>query len=174
MHTLAERNILLREQVPMPSGLNLAREAFREGWDLMPRANADGLARKMRVHGWSLQKIGEGVLRSGVGATTKEAVASALKLSLRHIGELFSAVEVTRIELTQYPWFYLARVSVNPYLIEQCAILPVADYASPRSLTEQPRRAMRKSPVRVPYFASAIPQLKEILIASRVSVAKHL
>lgn len=173
MRTIAERNMLLREQVTMPLGLNLAREAFREGWGFMPRASAEGLARKMRLYGWSCQKIADAVLKSGVGATSKEAVASALKLALRHISEHSNAVEVARIELTQYPWFFLARVSVYPYVIEQCAIVPVTDYASSRLFPGQPRRAMRKSTVHLPLFACALPQLKDMLIASRIPLAKQ-
>jgi len=174
MRAISERNMLLRERVAVPLGLNVMREELHDDWGLVPNVNARRLTKKIQPHGWSCPKVANEVLRSGVGATSKEAVASALKLALRDIGEGFNAVEVAHIELTHYPWFYLARVSIYPYVIGQHAILPAADDAPPRSIARQPRRAMRKSSVPLPLFACAMPQLKQVLISSRAMVAKQL
>jgi hypothetical protein len=173
MRTISERNMLLRERVAMPLGLNLARKEFRDDWGFVPRVNADRLTRKISPIGWKCLKATDEVLKSGVGATSKEAVASALKLALRHIGEDSNAAEVTDIELTQYPWFYLARIRVSPYIIERCAILPPVNDAPHRSVTAQPRRSQRKASPKLPLFARAMPELKKMLIASRGLVAKQ-
>jgi hypothetical protein len=174
MRAIAERNMLLRERVAVPLGLSLVREEFRDDWGFVPKVNADRLTRKIHPHGWRCLKVAGEVLRSGVGATSKEAVASALKLALRNIGEDSNAVEVAHIELTQYPWFFLARVSISPYVIEPGNPTPAADDTPLRLISGLPRRPMRKSTRQLPRFACAMPQLKQMLISSRTMVAKQL
>ncbi len=66
-----------------------------------------------------------------MGDTSQEAINGALKLALRHVSERFNAAEVERIELTQYPWFFLARVRVYPYRIQQHAVLAEVEEAEP-------------------------------------------
>ena len=127
MRKIAETNILLRARVELPSGLTLATEEFREGWDLVQTGKATGLRKKIQTLGWNFIKAGDGSLRSGVGDTSQEAIASALKLVLRRVSNDFNAVEVGHIQLTEYPWFFLARVWVNPYRIQAGMNLPVAN-----------------------------------------------
>ncbi len=119
MHMIAELSLLLRERVELPAGLTVATEEFREGWSFARTANAKRLEKKIHTLGWNFIKMPDGSLRSGVGDTSQEAIASALKLALRRIGKHFNAAEVEHIELTQYPWFFLARVTVHPYRIQQ-------------------------------------------------------
>ena len=68
--------------------------------------------------------------RSGVGQTSQEAIAGALKLALRRVSERFNAAEVESIELKKYPWFVLAKVKVYPYQIQQGAVLSVFNDAT--------------------------------------------
>ena len=75
--------------------------------------------------------ISEELLKSGVGRTSQEAIANALKLALRRVNERFSAAEVEHIELKKYPWFFLASVRTYPYQIQQSAVLSVSDEAVP-------------------------------------------
>ena len=165
MRTIAERNMLLRARTKLPDGLKLSTEEFREGWELVRTLDARRLEKQIALCGWNIIRISEESLRSGVGETSKEAVANALKLSLRRISEHFNAVEVEHIELTQYPWFFLARVKVVPFLIKQGAVLPVPD--EPASVVPRQRRLPVYAEVLYPQFGSVIPQLKELLISSR-------
>ena len=121
MRNIAKRNVLLREQTELPDGLKLATDEFNEGWNIVRSGDVPRLKEKIQARGWNFIRVADGSLRSGVGDTSQKAIASALKLALRHVSEQFSAVEVERIELTQYPWFYLARVRVYPYRIQQDA-----------------------------------------------------
>ena len=136
MRTIAEQNVLLRVRVELPVGLKLATHEFREGWNFVT-GDASRLEKKIRTRGWNFIKIADGTLKNGVGETSQEAIAGALKLALRQMSAHFNAVEVERIELTQYPWFYLAKVRIYPYRIQQDAILPVSD---------EPRRFSGRSP----------------------------
>jgi len=167
MRTIAERNMLLRARTKLPDGLKLSTEEFREGWELVRTLDARRLEKQIALCGWNIIRISEESLRSGVGETSKEAVANELKLSLRRISEHFNAVEVEHIELTQYPWFFLARVKVVPFLIQQGAVLPVPDETLPASVVPRQRRLPVYAEVLYPQFGSVIPQLKELLISSR-------
>ena len=173
MCTIAESNVLLRAKAELPDGFKLATEEFREGWNRMRSGDARRLEKKIQTRGWNFIKFAGGALRSGVGETSQEAIASALKLALRHVATHFNAVEVERIELTQYPWFFLARVRVYPYRIQQGAELPV-----PQEVKAEPMVMRRKQPSRgsaelFPEFGSAMPLLKEMLISSRNSETRE-
>ncbi len=126
MPIISERNVLLRARVEVPAGLKLMTKEFREGWTFVA-GDSSQVAKKIRTGGWSFVKIADPSLRSGVGETSQEAIAGALALALRRISEHFNAVEVEHIELTQYPWFCLARIRIYSYRIQQRAVtsLPV-------------------------------------------------
>ena len=167
MHNIAELKMLLRARVELPVGLKLATDEFGEGWNFVRRENARRLEKKIQTRGWNFIKIADGLLRSGVGERSQEAIASALKLALRQVSEHFNAVEVEHIELTQYPWFFLARVSVYPYRIQQDAVLAVMEETVPMAITHRQRRLSPQAAELFPRFGSAMPLLKEMLVSSR-------
>jgi len=160
MRMIAELNVLLRVKAELPSGFKLATDSFHEGWNFMRTGDARRLKRKIQTRGWNFIKTGDGSLRSGVGDTSQEAIASALKLALRRVGESFNAAEVEHIELTQYPWFFLARVRVYPYRIQQDAQMAVVDEAATMAVTQPEAEPISQ-------FGSAMPVLKEMLISNR-------
>ena len=167
MHTIAAMNLLLRERAELPEGFNLPTEEFHEGWNFSRSAGAGRLKRRLLSRGWNFIKIDGGAQRSGVGDTAQEAIASALKLALRHICEHFNAVEVEHIELTQYPWFFLARVKINPYCIQQSAMLPWPDHLEPASHKPGWKRLQLHPSVLCPHSCSTTPLIREMLISSR-------
>jgi hypothetical protein len=169
MHTIAELNILLRARTELPDGLKLATDEFREGWEFVRTFDARRLEKQIVLRGWNFIRIAEESLRSGVGETSQEAIASALKLALRRISTHFNAVEVEHIELTQYPWFFLARVRVYPFRIQQGAVLPVSDKAETYPISHRQRRLPVHAEVLYPHFESCIPQLKQMLVISRTA-----
>lgn len=124
MRTIAATDLFVRARMELPAGLELATDQFREGWKSIQPEDAGRLKREMRTSGWSFIKTGNGILGSGLGDTSQEAIAGALKLALRTISQHFPAVEVGDIRLTRYPWFCLASVIVYPYWIQQS---PAAD-----------------------------------------------
>ena len=166
MRTIAELNLLLRVRIELPEGLRLATDEFREGWSFSRSVDALHLEERILRRGWNFIKIGDGSRRSGIGETSQEAIASALKLELRGISEHFNAVEVTNIDLTQYPWFFLARINVYTYRIQKGAFLPLADHAELIPIAPQRTRSPRQSAMFYPHLA-AMPALKEMLISSR-------
>jgi hypothetical protein len=169
MRKIAELNMLLRVPARLPEGLKLATEEFREGWSFSRSLDARRLERKILSHGWNFIRIVDGSLRSGVGETSQEAIASALKLALRRVSPHFNVAEVDYIQLTRYPWFFLARVRVLPYLIQQGTGLPVSDDLAPAAITPRQKWMELESTELFPQFACAMPQLKQMLISSAAS-----
>ncbi len=167
MRTIAELNMLLREQVELPTGLKLTTEEFRDGWNFVKKADARRLKKKIQTQGWNFIRIANESLRSGVGDTSQQAIAGALKLALRQMSNRFNAVEVNHIELTRYPWFFLARVRVNPYRIQQEAELAVTDGDLPCPSPSPSRRLKERTGNLIPNFGSAMPLLKEMLASPR-------
>ena len=171
MCTIVESNVLLRAQSELPAGFKMATDEFREGWSRIRAGGKQRLEKKVQTKGWNFIRIADGALRSGVGETSQEAIASALKLALRRVGAHSNAVEVERIELTRYPWFFLARVSVNPYRIQQGETLPVSD-EPPTPIVERKRRSPSQAEGLFPQFGAAMPMLREMLLASPSSEAE--
>jgi hypothetical protein len=169
MRTIAELNLLLRAETELPDGMKLATDEFHEGWNFVRTGNAPRLKEKIQARGWNFIRVADGSLRSGVGDTSQQAIADALRLALRHVSEHFNAAEVEHIELTQYPWFFLARVRVYPYRIQQDAVLTVAEEAEPM---EVPERLGLQPAEMLSQFGSAMPLLKEMLVASHNSEAR--
>jgi len=171
MQAIAELNMLLRAGTELPGGLKLATDEFCEGWEFVRTFDARRLEKQIVLRGWNFIRIAEDSLRSGVGETSQEAIASALKLALRRVSTHFNAAEVEHIELTQYPWFFLARVRVFPFRIQQGAVLPVSDKAEVFPVSRRQRRLPVHAEVLYPDFGCGMPQLKEMLISSRTTQA---
>jgi len=173
MRTIAESTLLLRAMIELPDGLGLTTDEFHEGWELARTFDARRLEKQIVLRGWNFIRIADESLRSGVGETSQEAIAGALKLALRRISAHFNAAEVEHIELTQYPWFFLARVRVSPFRIQQGAVIPVSDSAEVTPVSHRQRRLPVQAEVLYPQFASVIPQLKEMLVLSRTAQVRQ-
>jgi hypothetical protein len=167
MRNIAAPNLMLRAQVELPDGFRLATEEFREGWNFSRSIDAFRLEKKILNYGWNFIRIGDGPRSYGVGDTAQEAIGNALLHALRHISENFNAVEVEHIEQTQYPWFFLARVGICPYRIQQVAALPAPDRAGWRAAAPGRTQLPRHSGALYPHSNSTMPMLNEMLIISR-------
>ena len=169
MRAISQSNMLLRARTELPDGLRIATDEFRDGWNFVQAVNARRLEEQIIERGWNCFKISQSSPKCGVGDTSQQAIARALKLALQKVSEHFNAAEIEHIELTQYPWVFLARVSVSPFRIQHDAILPVLDESAPSAVAPRQRRLPLDSAALYPDFASAMPMLKEMLISSRVS-----
>jgi hypothetical protein len=167
MRDIAELNMLLRGRIALPNGIKLTTDEFLEGWHFVRSVDARHLETKIQTRGWNFIRIADAPLRSGVGDTSQEAIASALKLTLRHVSRHFNAAEVDHIELTQYPWFFLARVRVNSFQIQQSAVLHAPDQSVPLSVAPRHKLLSHNAPALYPDFGSAMPQLKQMLVSTR-------
>lgn len=172
MQKISEFNLFLRVVVELPQGLMPATREFHEGWNLVQTTGARLLEKKIQACGWLFDKTGDSLPGSGVGDTAREAVASALKVTLGHVDGSFNAAVVKHIELSRYPWFFLARVRVC-----SCRILESAMQAAPNDAVylpdaPKPRLLPPNSPALYPEFGAAMPLLKQMLVCSRRSEAR--
>lgn len=166
MDSIAESNVLLRAQAEFPAGFKVATEDFLSGWKLMRTGGARRLNQKIRTRGWNFIQMASGALRSGVGGTAREAVSSALKLALRRVDSRSNAIEIEGIEVTKYPWFFLARVRIRPYRIQAGAELPAAAYLAEGKMDGSEEAVAPHLADLYPGFRTAMPMLKEMLIST--------
>jgi hypothetical protein len=172
MRSIAELNLLLHTSIELPSGLKLTTEEFDEGWSFVRRVDARRLGKRIQTRGWNFIRFGDGSLRSGVGDTSQEAIASALRLALRRVSNHSNAVEVEHIELTRYPWFFLARVRVYPYRIQQGSTLLQMPEVASDSISADSAALPDGTGERVQVMGSAMPRLKKLLVSSKNSEAR--
>lgn len=166
MCDIATPNLLLRAGVELPRNLKLPTEEFQEGWDLS-RSDVFRLEKRILNRGWSFIRVAGGPQSYGVGDTSQEAVANALQNALRRLSKSVNAAEVECVELTEYRWFFLARMGVCPYRIQQRAASPgrahtgrIPDFPERKTLPRRPAPLHRHS-------GRAVPMLRERLILSR-------
>jgi hypothetical protein len=139
MREISELTMLLRGRVEVPGDLSLVTEEFQEGWSFVQSGDTHWLDKEIRLRGWHFMWIGEGSRRGGVGQTSQEAIASALKLALRRVSERFNAAEVESIEVKKYPWFVVAKVKVYPYQIQESGVLSSFDQKMPMVIASPPK-----------------------------------
>ena len=166
MCNIAECNILLREEIELPAGLKLSTKVFREGWKLANLVDARRLEKKLHICGWNFIGLSECRRRSGVGDTSQEAIASALRMALEQVSEDSNAVGIKHVELTQYPWFFLARVRVSPYRIQKSSILSGFQESGIVQRVSRCRRLPSNSAALFPHFGCSMPMLKKMMIVS--------
>ena len=128
MRDIVELNVLLRVRTELPQGLTLATDGFREGWNRLRTRNANGLERKLKACSWHFTRD-KSVMSSGTGQTPQQAIACALDHALAEVGPELNAIEVGEIQSTQYPWFWLARVSIHAFRIQKSEELAAQDLA---------------------------------------------
>lgn len=135
MQDITELTVLSRVTVTLPHNFRIATEDFQEGWNFVRSGDVHWLDKKVRKCGWHFLWIAEPSQRGGVGRTAQAAIAGALRLALRRVSPGFNVANVDSIELTQYPWFFVAKVRVYPCQIQQDALLQASGVAMPLSMT---------------------------------------
>lgn len=135
MQDITELTVLSRVTAKLPDSLKFATEDFQEGWTFLRSGNVHWMDKEVRNCGWHFSWIAEPSRRTGVGQTAQAAIAGALKLALRRVGPCFNAANIDNIELTWYPWFFITKVRVYPYQIQQDAVLRVSQGIAPLPMT---------------------------------------
>ena len=127
MQITTEPKFLLRVPCELPQGMKLFTDEFYEGWRRARSMSTGHFENSVRVLGWNFIKIADGSMVVGVGNTSQEAVTGALRHSLRNVRDNSNVLEIRSIELTRYQWFFLARVGVFPYRVQESATLPPSE-----------------------------------------------
>jgi hypothetical protein len=169
MRDIAESTVILREPIVIPGNFKLGTEKFSESWRFALKFNAQELESKICEQGWGFSRISGRLRASGVGETSQEAIISALKLAVHHTSEHSNVAEVEYIELTHYPWFYLARVRACQYQIQKSMVRTVSDAALPVAGASRHGIDSVQPDMRYPTFGCNMPRLKRMLVFPNVS-----
>lgn len=167
MCKIAAWNLLLRVQTELPAGLEVTADRFNDGWQFVRQNNAEQFKETIQARGWNFTRLAGGSLGNGVGDTSQEATAGALRVALGHLSKHFNTAEIVHIELAQYPWFFLARVGVCPFVIQKGSAMPATadrgDLPIARPHSSQPHL----SSVLDPQIGSMMPTIREMLVLAR-------
>ncbi len=158
MRDIAELTVLLRAPTEMPDGLKLARDDFREGWNRVRTYNAKGLEKKIKARRWEFIPASKCIVAAGLGESPKQAIARALDHALAQVSSHLNAIEIRNIQTTQYPWFWVVRLSVNAFRIQQSEAMPVPEGQTSFSdrLTEEQRCIRQMDMDRIPETGSPL------------------
>jgi hypothetical protein len=163
MLNIAETNLFLRAEIALPINFKLAKVELHNGWDFANKTGAKRLEKRIQKRGWNFIEIDRS-LRSGVGDTAREATAAALQQGLRQVQAHFNTIEVEEIHLTQYPWFFLAKVWVRAYQIQKETDLPVWDAPAIVTTSWRKKRALTLMAPLPAGRQCRMPQLKAMLV----------
>jgi len=76
---------------------------------------------------------------------------------------------VEHIELTRYPWFFLARVRVYPYRIQESSAIEMPEGGVEAIAADS---SDLQTEEHLPIMGSAMPMLKELLVGSKISESR--
>jgi hypothetical protein len=172
MPRITKLSVLLRAGAELPPNLSMKRGEFMDGWNIVQTGDASLLEKKIRKCGWHFIRIAEESRRSGVGDSSLQAIACALKVAVQGFSEYFNAVEVRHVHLTTYQWFVIARLGVCPYRIQRSPVQFVPDDALPLPAAARRRQLPANASWLYPQFDPEMPLLKEMLILSGSAQAR--
>jgi hypothetical protein len=98
---------------PLPDGLDLAQEYFCKEWMCVEDTMAAALDTKVRDAGWYFMWLHSSYSRLGVGRGATSAVGRATTPALNRVKPRFNAAELDLVNVTKYPGFQVARVTIH-------------------------------------------------------------
>jgi hypothetical protein len=119
-------SVFLRKECDMPPQFDLAQQPCAENWMLLEEIEAPEFDTMIRCAGWYFVLFQEDCSRSGVGLSRGEAIHQALVRALKGLKMRFNAAEVTLLRVSSYPAFHVAKVTLQPRLIQRNTSLETA------------------------------------------------
>jgi hypothetical protein len=80
----------------------------------------------IRQAGWHFMWLQEPCSRRGLGVTEEAAIRRALSRALKGVAKRFNAAELDSVQITQYPGFQIAKVTVHTLQIQEHSSLNIA------------------------------------------------
>jgi hypothetical protein len=120
-------SVFLRKGCDIPPHFELAQQPCgADNWMLLDEIEASVLDTMIRRAGWHFVCLQGSYSRSGVGLSRKEAIHQALDRALNGLKVRFNAAELEAVQVSSYPVFHVARVTVQPRHIQQHTSLEMA------------------------------------------------
>ena len=111
----------------LPARLEPMMEAVGDKWNLVREIAAPVFDTMIRQAGWHFMWIEGSCSRRGVGLTLEVATHRALTRALKGVTRRFNAAELDSVQISKYPGFQIANVTVQPRQIQQHTSLDIAD-----------------------------------------------
>ena len=125
-------SVFLRSECILPDRLDPCRQPVGKEWSVVEEIPALVFDTMVRQAGWHFMWLQEASSRRGIGLTEEAATHRALTLALKGVPKRFNAAELDFIEVTEYPGFHIARVTVQTLQIQRHASLNVAVGQNPQ------------------------------------------
>jgi hypothetical protein len=119
----------------MPAHFGLAQRSYAENWMLVEEIDAPVLDTMIRHAGWHFMYLQGFCMRSGVGLTRDNAIHRALGRALKGLSVEFNAAELESVEVSTYPVFKIATVTVQPRHLQENTSLEMTVEDYPRTLS---------------------------------------
>ena len=120
-------SVFLRKGCDMPPHFDLAQQPCgTDNWMLLEEIEASVLDTMIRHAGWHFVCLQGAYSRSGVGLSPEEAIHQALDRALNGLKVRFNAAELESVQVSSYPVFHLAKITLQPRHIQQHTSLEMA------------------------------------------------
>jgi|SRR5580704_9351778 hypothetical protein len=119
-------SVFLRKGCDMPAHLDLGQQPCADNWMLLDEIGAPVLDTMIRHAGWHFVYLQESYSRSGVGRSRDTATLRALAHALKGLDMRFNAAELESVQVSSYPLFHIAKVTLYARHIQQHTSLEMA------------------------------------------------
>jgi hypothetical protein len=119
-------SVFLRKGCDMPAQFDVAQQPCADNWMLVEEIEAPVLDTMIRRAGWHFVCLQGSYSRSGVGLSREEAIHQALDRALKGLKMRFNAAELESVQVSSYPVFHIAKVTLQPRPIQQHTSLEMA------------------------------------------------
>lgn len=120
-------SVFLRKECILPDSVELRQESISDNWAIVGKLTATAFDRMIRQAGWRFMCLQNPYSRTGVGQTREEAIHQALNRALKGLTIRFNAAELELIQVSRFPLFHVATVTLQPRHIQQECTLPVEE-----------------------------------------------
>jgi hypothetical protein len=115
--------VFLRDACVLPSQFDLLQEPFSRGWAEAIGTVASELDAAIRGVGWHFMWLADSYSSQALGRTAETAIHRALACALPGVNRRLNAAELDSIQVTNFPGFRIARVTVQARQIQSQASL---------------------------------------------------
>lgn len=127
-------SVFLRSSCILPNYLDPLRKPFGESWTRVEEIAAPVFDTMIRHAGWHFICVHGTRSRRGLGVTRDDATHRAVGRALSEVGIQCNAAELNSVQVTKYPGFHVARVTIQPRQIQQHTLLGIPDKKHPEAV----------------------------------------
>jgi hypothetical protein len=132
--SVTSHSVFLRDTCALPDRVNPVRTPFGQNWSQLEKIEAPAFDAMIRREGWHFIWVQGACSRRGFGATEESATLHAVTHALHGIARRFNAAEFDSLQITNYPGFCVAKVTMQAQQIQQNTSLDVSAEDLPRAV----------------------------------------